>query len=325
MERYKVSDRDVAQPDRLRQIIDRLYAQNDQLLRDLTDLRSAVQTSGSSGTSGAGSAGLTAEQLAAIQALIIGSTSTTIPAQNAQVPTVTTLPPANVSTPGELKRLAADGVVYIYVGPPTSGWVSIGAAAAAHNLLSATHADTTPAAPVLGDLIYAGAGPAWTKLAGSINAAKRWLRQTGTGALSAAPAWDQPASTDLSDSATLDRTVGSIALTGQTAALPATDVAAALTAGLYALVCHMVVTVAGTAGKIQLNVLSTDRFGAFAHNNISDITGTSGGADVTINGRYRVVFPVRAAGGSAIQVSTTFSGVTGSPQYALDAAVMQLA
>jgi len=37
-------------------------------------------------------------------------------------------------------------------------------AAANHNLLSATHSDTTAAAPVAGDILYADATPKWTKL-----------------------------------------------------------------------------------------------------------------------------------------------------------------
>jgi hypothetical protein len=38
-------------------------------------------------------------------------------------------------------------------------------AAANHNLLSATHSDTTAASPVAGDILYADATPKWTKLA----------------------------------------------------------------------------------------------------------------------------------------------------------------
>jgi hypothetical protein len=52
------------------------------------------------------------------------------------------------------------------------------------------------AAPILGDLLYRAA-VVWTRLAGNTTATKKFLRQTGTGAASAAPAWDTIAATDL--------------------------------------------------------------------------------------------------------------------------------
>lgn len=42
----------------------------------------------------------------------------------------------------------------------------------------------------LGDTLYASAADAWSKLAGNTTATRKFLRQTGTGAISAAPAWD---------------------------------------------------------------------------------------------------------------------------------------
>lgn len=52
------------------------------------------------------------------------------------------------------------------------------------NLLSAFHADTTPASPVRGDLMIAGSTPTWTKLA--IGSTARVLRSNGTD-----PSWAQ--------------------------------------------------------------------------------------------------------------------------------------
>ena len=60
----------------------------------------------------------------------------------------------------------------------------------AHNLLSATHGDTTTGSAVLGDIIYADATPKWTKLTGNITLTKKVLTQTGTGTISAVPTWD---------------------------------------------------------------------------------------------------------------------------------------
>jgi hypothetical protein len=51
----------------------------------------------------------------------------------------------------------------------------------------------------LGDLIYRAAA-LWTRLAGNTSATRKFLSQTGTGAVSAAPAWNQVTDADLSTS-----------------------------------------------------------------------------------------------------------------------------
>ena len=75
---------------------------------------------------------------------------------------------------------------------------------AAHNLLSTTHSDSAAGSAVLGDLIYANATPAWTKLSGNITTTKKWLTQTGNGAISAAPTWDTIAQANVSGLTTSD-------------------------------------------------------------------------------------------------------------------------
>jgi hypothetical protein len=78
-------------------------------------------------------------------------------------------------------RLPAGGaaqVLTIVGGVPT--WAA--AAGAAHNLLSATHTDTTAAAAVAGDIIYADATPKWIRLA--IGGAAQVLTVVG-----GVPAW----------------------------------------------------------------------------------------------------------------------------------------
>lgn len=50
----------------------------------------------------------------------------------------------------------------------------------------------------LGDIIYGGTSGATTILAGNTTTTKKFLSQTGTGSASAAPAWAQPAYSDLS-------------------------------------------------------------------------------------------------------------------------------
>jgi len=75
--------------------------------------------------------------------------------------------------------------------------VTVAVGTAAHNLLSATHPDTVATAPVLGDLGAANGTPAWARLAGNITATRKFLRQTGTGTVSALPAWDTLLAGDL--------------------------------------------------------------------------------------------------------------------------------
>lgn len=70
-------------------------------------------------------------------------------------------------------------------------------AVTAHNLLSAIHGDTVAASPVLGDILYGDATPNWTKLTGNITTTKKFLTQTGLGAVSAIPAWNTIAIGDL--------------------------------------------------------------------------------------------------------------------------------
>ncbi len=54
----------------------------------------------------------------------------------------------------------------------------------------------------LGDTIYGGAAGTGTRLAGNITATRNFLRQTGTGAVSAAPAWDTITTGDVGATAT---------------------------------------------------------------------------------------------------------------------------
>lgn len=54
----------------------------------------------------------------------------------------------------------------------------------------------------LGDTIYENSSPAAARLAGNTTTTKKYLSQTGTGSVSAAPVWAQPAVADLSDTKT---------------------------------------------------------------------------------------------------------------------------
>jgi hypothetical protein len=82
---------------------------------------------------------------------------------------------------------------------------------ASHNLLSATHPDTVAASPVLGDLVAANGTPAWARMAGNTTATRKFLRQTGTGTVSAAPAWDTLLAGDIPAHAHAESDVTSLA------------------------------------------------------------------------------------------------------------------
>src|SRR3990167_5491165 len=73
--------------------------------------------------------------------------------------------------------------------------------AAAHAILSATHTDSLAGTVVLGDVIYGNSTPAWTRLGGQITTTRKFLRQTGTGTVSAVPAWDTILAADVPASA----------------------------------------------------------------------------------------------------------------------------
>jgi hypothetical protein len=61
---------------------------------------------------------------------------------------------------------------------------------------------------VLGDLFYGSAANAVTRLAGNTTSTKKFLRQTGTGAVSAAPAWDTLVAGDLPNTAVTPASYG---------------------------------------------------------------------------------------------------------------------
>lgn len=65
--------------------------------------------------------------------------------------------------------------------------------------VAAANGGTGQSSYTLGDLLYASAGTTITKLAGNTTSTRKFLRQTGTGTVSAAPAWDTLVSGDIPD------------------------------------------------------------------------------------------------------------------------------
>jgi hypothetical protein len=87
--------------------------------------------------------------------------------------------------------------------------VSLSAAGAVSGSLPATNGGTGLNSYATGDIIYSSAANTLAKLAGNIDTTKKFLNQTGTGSVSAAPVWSAIAAADVSGlapSATTDTT-----------------------------------------------------------------------------------------------------------------------
>ena len=87
--------------------------------------------------------------------------------------------------------------------------VPLGAAGAVSGTLDETNGGTGNTSYTTGDTLYASAANTLAKLAGNTTTTRKFLGQTGTGAVSAAPVWEQPAASDitgLATSATTDTT-----------------------------------------------------------------------------------------------------------------------
>lgn len=94
---------------------------------------------------------------------------------------------------------SGDGVAFGQLGSAafqaSSAFDTAGAAAAAQANAEAYSSPTT----ALGDTVYGGASGTPTRLPGNTIATRKFLRQTGTGSASAAPAWDTLQSGDIPD------------------------------------------------------------------------------------------------------------------------------
>jgi hypothetical protein len=87
--------------------------------------------------------------------------------------------------------------------------VPLSSAGAVSGVLPEANGGTNNSSYTLGDTLYASAANTLAKLSGNTTTTRKFLGQTGTGAISAAPVWEQPAATDitgLAPSATTDTT-----------------------------------------------------------------------------------------------------------------------
>lgn len=163
-----------------------------------------------------------------------------------------------------------------------------------------------------GDLLFENSTPAAARLAGNVSTTKKYLSQTGTGAVSADPVWSQPAFSELSGVATK-------------AQLPATtvytDQANTYSAGPQSFGTQVATiqlpntgTTGTTANKLakmngsgQLVVTATtDTSGAIGV--VVAGAGTAGSADVAQMGQASCVFDNATTAGDFVQISSTTAG-----------------
>lgn len=154
----------------------------------------------------------------------------------------------------------------------------------------------------LGDTVYASAGSTWARLAGNTTATKKFLRQTGNGATSAAPAWDTLVAGDIPSLDASKITTGTLSASSM---IPNLD-AAKITTGNFT---------ASRIGSIEPNFF-------FSHINNSgglDIQYPLGHSTTTIatgaptaNRMYATPFVAPGRGGTinqlAFQVTTLLAG-----------------
>jgi hypothetical protein len=154
-------------------------------------------------------------------------------------------------------------------------------APAAHTIGS--HSDITITTQALGDLVYASAGNAWVNLAGNITATKKFLRQTGNGSISAAPAWDTVTATDVG--------LGSVENTALSTWAGSTSI---VTLGTVTTGSFPYANLSGTPGTFAPAAHTLD-----SHSNVT-ITANSDGEIVRWNGSAWVNNTLAEAGISAV-------------------------
>ena len=201
--------------------------------------------------------------------VLVGGGAGVVPAWSADLPTAVTIGAAYIYRAGGTDVAVADGGT----GQSTAN--------AGFNALSPMSA--------LGDVIYGGASGAGTQLAGQITTTRKFLRQTGTGTVSAAPGWDTLLAADIPASALTktDDTNITIALGGvpTTALLAATS----LTLGW-----------AGTLAAARLNANVVQ-----AITNDTNITGSIATQTLTLGWTGTLAFSRLVAGTDADQIIAT--------------------
>jgi hypothetical protein len=105
-------------------------------------------------------------------------------------------------------------------------------------------------------------------------------------------------------------TVANVSLTGQTASIAQTTIYTPGAAGLYRASVHHLCTTAGTGGTLDTDIHWTNDVGTTSTKPAPQIS-------LTTAGNWGSGIVIIRSTATAIKYSTTVSGATGSPQYAL--------
>jgi hypothetical protein len=212
---------------------------------------------------------------------------------------------------GEGRRVSTDGTDYY------SGLI-----------VSASGGGFTSPMTTLGDLIYEDGTPAAARLAGNTTATRKFLRQTGTGSISAAPAWDVLVAGDIPNIAESQVTslVSDLALKAPLASPTLTGTPAAPTAAVDTNTTQLATTafVIGQAASATPIVESgsgavgtSTRFARGDHVHPKSSPLTTKGDVYTRSGSADDRLPVGADGTALFADSTATDGIAWKPISAL--------
>jgi hypothetical protein len=159
----------------------------------------------------------------------------------------------------------------------------------------------------LGDLLYGGAAGAITRLAGQTSGNRKFLRQTGTGTVSAAPAWDTVTATDVGlgnvENTALSTWAGSTNLTTLGTITTGTWNGTAIA---NANLANSTITIQGSAVSLGGSALATNATPTFAS---LTLTAT---ASITLGTASSLTGQVKLKNASNNNVLTLQAGATGS-------------
>lgn len=179
----------------------------------------------------------------------------------------------------------------------------------------------------LGDIIYENATPAAARLAGNTTATRKFLRQTGTGSISAAPVWDTLTSADL-PAGGVPIIVGNARMTGLTTAQALATYTVGASDTTFQVSANVNIT-AVTIASFQVTCTYTDETNTSRTLvlNFSQISGTlvqTLTAALGAGAYEGVPLQIRAKAGTTIIIASAAGGTYTSISYNLEERIMQL-